>query len=370
MIDFANYLLPVQYSDGVITSHLHTRQHASLFDVSHMGQLKIYGSKRHEYLETLVPSAVLELKENQSRLSSLVNERGGIIDDCMITNKQGYLYIVVNGACKEKDTKHMLQHLQQFNKKHGTDIRIENLSEQHELLALQGPSAASVLQQLIPSSFDLQRFPFMYSADLPVADIEGCMVARAGYTGEDGFEISVPRESTERLMDVLLNTKINNSNDNEVKAAGLAVRDSLRIEAGLCLYGHDMTEDITPVEAGLKFTIQKRRRENGGFLGDKVIQNQLANGVEKQRIGFIIPKGPPAREDTDILLADTDQKIGTVTSGSHSPCLKKAIGMGYVKSEHSNEGTKIKVVVRGKAHDAEIVKLPFVEAKYYRVPKS
>lgn len=364
MVPFAGYSLPVQYKDSIIQSHLHCRTSSSLFDVSHMGQLKLYGNKRHEFLETLVPSNIIELKPDTARLSSFINTNGGIIDDCMITNKLDYIYIVINAGCKHKDIQHITQYMNEYNEKYSTDLRLEQFSDTNELIALQGPKSPSVLQQLIDNkSIDLNKMNFMSNYNMSLNGGIECMVARCGYTGEDGFEISVPRQHVKQLFYSLID------DGTIVKPAGLGVRDSLRLEAGLCLYGHDMTEQITPIEADLKFTIQKRRRENGGFLGAAKILQQLKSGSEIKRIGFIITvKGPPARENADILDSDTGNKIGYVTSGTQSPCLNQAIGMGYVQSKYSEIGHNIKVVVRGKQYDAVITKVPFVETKYYRVP--
>jgi len=359
MVPFAGYLLPVQYSDGVINSHLHCRKSCSLFDVSHMGQLRLTGKNRLEYLETLVPSDLFQLKANQGRLSVLTNQNGGIIDDCVITNRENHVYMVVNAGCKDKDIAHMKSALSHFNSKNKSDVKMEYIQDR-SLLALQGPYAASVLSRHIPSNFDISKLEFMYQANIKVDGID-CIVTRCGYTGEDGFEISVPSKDAITLMQNLLKNK-------EVLAAGLGVRDSLRLEAGLCLYGHELNESISPVEAQLSWLIGKRRKEKGGFLGHANIMKIIQDGPKRKRVGLIVSKGAPAREETEI--QDTDGlKIGHVTSGTFSPSLKKAISMGYVSSSHAEPGTKISVVVRGKPLEAEIVKIPFVPTNYYKINK-
>jgi len=324
-----------------------------------MGQLIIHGAKRAAFLESITPADVLALKENQSRLSVLTNEKAGIMDDLMITSKANHVYMVVNAACKESDLKHMRAKLVDFNAKHGADVRIEYI-EDRSLVALQGPKSAEVLSRLLPAGTDLNSLLFMYTRELKVAGID-CWVSRCGYTGEDGFEISVPSDKAVALWEAILEHK-------EVAPAGLAVRDSLRLEAGLCLYGHDMNDTITPVEAGLTWTITKRRRQEGGYPGHEIIAKQLADGVEKRRVGLIVKKGAPAREGALIKTADGTQ-IGTVTSGSPSPSLQKLIAMGYVKDAYSAVGTQLMVEVRGKLNEAEVVKMPFLPAKYFK-PKA
>lgn len=357
IVPFAGYELPVQYKDGMIDSHTHCRKNASVFDVSHMGQLRIWGAKRLEFLESIVVGDLQALQTNQARLSVMLNERGGIIDDCMITRKDDHIYMVINAGCKEKDLKHMYEQLEAYNKKNGSDVKIEIFSEKMELLALQGPQAHVVLQRLVGKEVDLAKIPFLFATKANVAGVP-CEISRCGYTGEDGFEISIPREKTVHVFHALLN-------EPEVRAAGLGVRDSLRLEAGLCLYGHDLNEDISPIEASLNWLISKRRREQGGFLGFATVDKHLKEGVSKKRVGLNVLSGAPAREDAPIV-DETGKTVGKVTSGTHSPILKRAVAMGYVDTAHSKIGTKLKVVVRGKQGDAEITKMPFVATNYYK----
>jgi aminomethyltransferase len=357
MVPFAGYALPVQYKDSLINSHMHCRTGASLFDVSHMGQLRIWGEKRVEFLESVVVGDLQSLNVNQMRLSVLTTELGGIIDDCMITRKQDHIYMVINAGCKEKDIKHLNAKLAEFNKANNADVRIEEFSREWELVALQGPKAAEALSKHLAKDVDLSKLPFLYSINIDVAGVN-CIVSRCGYTGEDGFEISIPKAHTATIFQTLLS-------DPTVLPAALGVRDSLRLEAGLCLYGHDLNDTITPIEANLNWLISKRRREAGGFPGAAVIQKQLKEGVTKKRVGLNILSGAPAREEA--IVQDLEgNKVGVVTSGSPSPVLKRSIAMAYVDTKFAPIGTKLKVIVRGKAGDAEVTKMPFVPTKYYK----
>lgn len=304
---------------GVLPSHLHVRANAGLFDVSHMGQLKITGTKRAQFLEELVVGDIAGLEKNSATLSLMTNWKGGIIDDTIITNKGEHIFMVVNGACKDGDLEHMNLHLKHFNAKHtgGEAVAIQHItSSERSLLALQGPKAAEVLARLV-KNVDLRNVDFMTHFEAKVAGIDA-WVSRCGYTGEDGFEISVLNGQANDLMSSILK-------HTEVSPTGLAVRDSLRLEAGLCLYGHDLNGDISPVEAGLVWTIGKRRREAGfdTFPGAKIILDQIANkSVTKKRIGLTQQAGPPAREGAHIRNKEGDI-VGCVTSGVPSPTLKK-----------------------------------------------
>jgi len=357
MVDFAGYALPVQYADGVQESHLHARSSSALFDVSHMGQIRIWGQDRIPFLESLIVGDIEALNVNQGRLSMLTNEQGGILDDLIVTRKPDHLFVVVNGACKESDLKHMRLHLEIWNKKHNSQVKIEYV-EDRSLLALQGPKAVEVLQELV--STNLSELGFMYSMNTKVGNI-ACWVCRCGYTGEDGFELSVANEDAVSLMRLLL------SNSN-VKPTGLAVRDTLRLEAGLCLYGHDLDESTTPNEGGLLWTISKRRRKEGGFIGHDVIMKQLKEKVSRKRIGILIEKGAPARESAEILSLE-GEKIGVITSGTFSPSLKKKIAMGYIQKGYFKKGTKVSVKVRNKINPATVVTMPFVPSNYYTSKK-
>jgi len=298
---------------------------------------------------------LVNLKSGQAKLSVYTNEKGGIIDDTMITNAGDYLYVVVNAGCKDKDIKHIKAHLSKFTAKKGNEVSVEVLDNFQSLIALQGPLAHIALQRHV--KIDLKKFYFMDGTITKVAGIE-CRVTRCGYTGEDGFEISVPSKEVVKLTELLLKEK-------DVVLAGLGARDALRLEAGLCLYGNDLDETTTPVEASLTWVIGKRRKEEGGFLGDKVILDQLKNGVKRKRVGFFVD-GAPARAHAPILSEDGKTKIGEVTSGSFSPILKRPIAVGYVQTEYSSVDTNLKVNVRDKLYNAVITKLPFVENKYYK----
>lgn len=360
MVPFAGYLLPVQYKDGIVQNHQHIRKDAGLFDVSHMGQVNITGEKAGQFLESVVVGDVLGLKENQCRLTVLTNTEGGCIDDCMVTKKKdNHYFMVLNAGCKEKDLAHMRNELQRFNKQHGADVAIDYIGDARSLIALQGPAAHTVLARHIGANgaHEVASLPFMYTREITLGDVP-CWVTRCGYTGEDGFEISIPSGQVAKVFNALLENK-------EVKPAGLGVRDSLRLEAGLCLYGHELDEKTTPIEAGLAWTIGKRRREQGGFPGASIILNQIAKGPAKKRVGLIVHKGAPARENAPIKTAD-GKTIGVVTSGTHSPSLNKPISMGYVESAFAVPGTTLLVEVRGRQGEAEVVKLPFVPARYYK----
>lgn len=373
MVPYAGYSLPLMYSsDSVVNSHLHTRSKASLFDVSHMGQLRIWGDARLDFAEYMLPSNIKNAKPDHGGLSVLLNDQGGILDDLIVTKKSDHLNVVVNAACKHNDLKHMRMMLERFRDDHPEvateDIQIEYLQDSRQLLAIQGPQAVAALQPLLPAEgYDLGKVPFMHSFTAPVAGVEDCWVTRCGYTGEDGFEISMPAENAVDLAQKLLAHE-------DVKPAGLGARDTLRLEAGLCLYGNDINDSITPVEAGLTWTIPKRRREEGGFPGYEVIMKQIKQGVARQRVGLIVTKGAPARQDSEIVLRpekpeEEPQQIGVVTSGIFSPILKKPICMGYVSKEYSQPGTELGIVVRNKVGQAQVTKMPFVPTNYFIPPK-
>uniref|UniRef100_A0A8C1LMV7 Aminomethyltransferase n=2 Tax=Cyprinus carpio TaxID=7962 RepID=A0A8C1LMV7_CYPCA len=352
MVEFAGWSMPVQYKDSHINSHMHTRQHCSIFDVSHMLQTKVYGRDRMKFIESLIVGDIAELKDNQGTLSLFTNTKGGIMDDLIVTKTdRGYLYVVSNAGCADKDSAHMQARLQEF-KAAGHDVDLEFMEE--SLIALQGPSMAQVLQKGVGD--DLRKLTFMTSVLTPVFGIQGCRVTRCGYTGEDGVEISVPSGDVVSLTEKLLA-------DSEVKLAGLGARDSLRLEAGLCLYGNDIDETTTPVEASLVWTIGKRRRQARDFPGADIIVPQIKTKTQRKRVG-LISTGPPVRQHTPILSSD-GRVIGEVTSGCPSPCLKQNVAMGYVEAGFSKVGTSIQVEVRKKAVPAVVSKMPFVPTKYY-----
>lgn len=345
MVPFAGYEMPVQY-EGILAEHLHTRGHAGLFDVSHMGQARLRGADADAAFETLVPGDVVELAPGRVRYTMFTNEEGGILDDLMIAKRDDHLFLVVNAACKDADFAHIEAKL-------NGRIEMEILADR-ALLALQGPEAAKVMARLSPGSATMS---FMTIADLKIAGID-CQATRSGYTGEDGFEISVPARRAEELARALLAHP-------EVKPIGLGARDSLRLEAGLCLYGSDIDTATTPIEASLLWTISKRRRQQGGFPGATVIQKQIAEGVSRRRVG-ILPEGKaPARAHTVV----TDEKgtpIGEITSGGYGPSAGGPVAMGYVKTAFATPGTPLQLIVRERAMPARVVKLPFTEHRYFK----
>jgi aminomethyltransferase len=367
---YAGWKMPVMYPEGMKQEHLHTRSSASLFDVSHMGQLHLEGKDVPEFLEALVPGSIQDLKPNKSRLTQFTNENGGIMDDTVITRREeDKFYVVVNAGCCEKDLKYLTAKIEEFTSGEHAGRKVDlNFLNHYSLLALQGPQAADVLQNLIGNAYDLSELEFMTAVDVPISNLRGLdsplQIVRCGYTGEDGFEISVPETHANQLAELL-------TGDERVKLAGLGARDTLRLEAGLCLMGSDMNEEITPIEAGLVFTIGKRRRETGGFPGAKVILDQLKNGVSKLRVGFTVTDSNlPAREHMEILNPENGEVIGIVTSGTVSPVLEKSIGMGYVKTAFSQIGTPIQIKRSAKlTMNATVCSLPFVPTHYYRKTK-
>lgn len=353
MVPFAGWSMPIQYKDSIIDSTLNCRSNASLFDVSHMCGLTLKGKDALKFIEGLVVGDIAGLADGTGTLSVFTNEKGGIIDDTIVTKVNGTeLYIVVNAGCREKDLAHLDKHLKAAKAK-GLDVAI-TVHDDRSLLALQGPAAAPTLQQLVKD--DLSKFYFSQFKKLDIKGIP-CYLTRTGYTGEDGFEISAPNSHAVALAEALV------SND-KVKLAGLGARDALRLEAGLCLYGNDLTEELTPIEAGLAWTVGKKRREAFDFLGGQVIKEQLAGGVKQRRVGFI-SSGAPARQHSEIQNME-GKVVGEISSGAFSPCLKKNIAMGYVEKDYAKVGTALKVVVRGKVNDATVTKMPFVPNTYYK----
>lgn len=354
MVPFAGYDMPVQYPTGILSEHQHTRAGAGLFDVSHMGQIRLSGpdfATLASALEKLCPSDFLNLKPGQQRYSFFLDENAGILDDLMVTrmgkgDDSDHLFMVVNAGCKTADIAHLQAHLDRT-------CRIEILADR-ALVALQGPKAAPVMARLAPASTALS---FMQGAAMEVAGAP-CIVTRSGYTGEDGFEISVPDGAIHDIARRLLD-------DAAVKPVGLGARDSLRLEAGLCLHGNDIGPDTNPVEAGLTWAMQKRRRDAGGFPGAAIVQRELAAGPKRRRVG-ILPEGKaPARAHTGITDSD-GRTIGEVTSGGFGPTLGAPLAMGYVAAEQAAAGTAISLVVRGKALAARVAPMPFVPHRYQR----
>jgi len=362
IVDFAGWLMPVQYKDlGIQESHIHTRTNCSLFDVSHMMQTRVYGKDRFKYIESLVVSDIHGLKPNSGTLTVFTNEKGGIIDDLIVSNTSlDYLYIVSNAGCATKDFAHLKQKEQEMRAKK-MDVKLERI-EDYGLLALQGPKMHEVLQKGV--KFDMKKLPFMNTIEGSVFGIDKCRVTRCGYTGEDGVEISVPKDRAAELAYKLLEFP-------ECKLAGLGARDTLRLEAGLCLYGNDIDDTKTPIEAGLAWLVHKRRREAKDFPGASIILQQLKDKPAIRRVGIRLNNnaGPSARQHMKIFDLNGSNEIGEVTSGCLSPSLKQIIAMGYVNTASSPNGTKIQIEIRKKLHAAEIVKLPFVPTRYYQTPK-
>lgn len=356
MVPFAGYDMPVQYPTGVMAEHNWTRESAGLFDVSHMGQcFLIPDDGKFETaavaLEMLVPADVLNLKPGQQRYSQFTNEDGGILDDLMITRlghpgHEHWIYLVVNAACKDADYAHL-----QANLPPSVKLKI---ADKLALIAVQGPKAVAAVAALSPG---LEKLTFMTSTDVKIAGY-WCHVSRTGYTGEDGVEISVNAEDVGPLVEVLLK-------DERVKPIGLGARDSLRLEAGLCLYGHDIDTTTSPVEGGLTWSIQKRRRMEGGFPGAERVRRELAEGVSRLRVGLLPDGRAPAREGTVVKSVD-GSVIGTVTSGGFGPTAGGPVSMGYVNRRFAEAGTPVLLEVRGKDLPAKVVTMPFAPHRYFR----
>lgn len=353
MVPFAGYEMPVQYGLGVMKEHLWTRAHAGLFDVSHMGQVVLRAKSGRaddaaRALEALVPMNVLGLKEGRQRYAFFTNDKGGILDDLMVARKADHLLLVVNAACKADDIAHLESEL-------SDTCEIEPVTDR-ALIALQGPEAEMALAALVPAASDMR---FMDVAELDWNGV-ALWVSRSGYTGEDGYEISVPERSAQVLVRALLDL-------DRVVPVGLGARDSLRLEAGLCLYGNDIDTTTTPVEAALEWAIQKARREGhraGGFPGSDIILGQLANGASRLRVGLRPEGRAPMRAGTEIFAGDTH--VGTVTSGAYGPSLEAPISMGYVAIEYATTGAKLEGEVRGKRMPVTVADLPFRPSNYKR----
>lgn len=344
MVPFAGYQMPIQY-EGIVAEHLWTREHAGLFDVSHMGQLLISGDAVDIELEKLLPGDIIGLGVDKMRYSLLLDEQGGILDDLMVTRRTGDFYLVVNGATKADDIAHLHEHLPE-------ELTLNHLDE-HALLALQGPEAVTALSRLIP---DVESLVFMTAGAFEIAGAPA-WISRSGYTGEDGFEISIPADAAETVASLL-------AEQPEVKPIGLGARDSLRLEAGLPLYGHDLDTRSNPAIAGLGFAVPKRRRAEGGFPGAVTICRHFAEGPPAKRVGLSIAGRLPAREGAQIF--DGDTLVGTVTSGGFSPSLQQPIAMGYVSAGRAANGTALQIEVRGKRLDAVVSPMPFVPHRYVR----
>ncbi|MCH7629274.1 MULTISPECIES: glycine cleavage system aminomethyltransferase GcvT [Novosphingobium] len=347
MVEFAGYWMPVQY-EGIIAEHLWTRTSAGLFDVSHMGQLYISGEGVEAALEAALPIDLATLPLGGVRYSLLLDETGGILDDLMVTRWGTGFYLVVNGATKWDDLAHLREIL--------PDAVTINHLDDSALLALQGPKAAKALAPLVTGEQALESLSFMRGAAFKLGGVDA-WISRSGYTGEDGFEISIPAESAAAVADLI-------AGQADVKPIGLGARDSLRLEAGLPLYGHDMTADNEPVEAGLSFGINKRRRSEGGFPGADRMIEALMEGPARRRVGLSIEGRMAAREGAVVLLGENP--VGVVTSGGFSPSLERPIAMAYVEAAHAVPGTNLFIDVRGRKLNATIVPMPFVPHRYHR----
>ena len=357
MVPFAGYEMPVQYASGVLREHLHTRGKAGLFDVSHMGQMALHAkSGRVEdaarALERLVPQDIIAVAPGRQRYAQFTNENGGILDDLMVANFGDHLFLVVNAACKAEDEAHLRKHL--------SDVCVIQPLPDRALIALQGPKAQSALAKLCA---DAPAMRFMDSGPHEVDGLD-CFVSRSGYTGEDGFEISVPAGDAERLVKKLL------END-DVRPIGLGARDSLRLEAGLCLYGHDLDTTTTPVEGALEWSIQKSRREGGaragGFFGADKILAQLENGAPRRRVGLKAEGRAPVREGAALFADSTSiESVGSVTSGGFGPSLNAPVAMGYLPASLAAPGTQVFAEVRGQRLPLKVAATPFVPNTYKR----
>ncbi len=347
IVPFAGYEMPLQYPLGILKEHLHTRSAAGLFDVSHMGQLAIVGDDPASVIESLVPGDIMELEHGATRYTQLTDDNGGILDDLMVTRNGKQLLLVVNAACKVKDIAHIRSALP-----NGHEL-LE--LQDRALIALQGPKSASILSEL--GSAQLLRMPFMSMAEVKVNGI-ACRIWRSGYTGEDGYEISCRAGDVEIIARLLLENKA-------VEPIGLGARNSLRLEAGLCLYGHDIDCSTTPVEANLLWSIGKRRREEGGFPGAEFVQRQISKGVARRRVGIKPDGRAPMRDGVELF--DTEGvSIGNVTSGGFGPSIGRPVAMGYIATRSARAKTPIQGNVRGKMLDASVVRMPFIEQRYFR----
>ena len=347
MVEFAGYHMPVQY-EGIIAEHLWTRGHAGLFDVSHMGQLELSGEGLDAAVEVVLPIDLSTLKLGMQRYSLLLDETGGVLDDLMVSRWPESLYVVVNGATKWDDLAHLREYLPD-------EITLNHLDDR-ALLALQGPEAFAALDRHASGEYPLSALTFMRFGRFELGGAE-VSISRSGYTGEDGFEISLPAEAATRIADLLCG-------EPEVKPIGLGARDSLRLEAGLPLYGHDLGPDTSPIEAGLNFAINKRRRSAGGFLGADRVLRELADGAQRKWVGLTLEGRQAAREGAEVFAGD--QKVGVLTSGGFSPSLEAPIAAAYVATAQSAPGTALEIEVRGKRLAATVTPLPFVPHRYHR----
>ncbi|XP_014472162.1 PREDICTED: aminomethyltransferase, mitochondrial isoform X2 [Dinoponera quadriceps] len=348
-------MLPVQYRDAIAASHQHTRSFASLFDVGHMMQTRVAGKDAGEYLESLTTCDLKSMKNGAATLTVFTNDKGGILDDLIITKDDEGKYFVVSNAGRRDEDSQLLRERQEDFKRIGKNVFVDFLDPLRQgLVALQGPTAAAALQTLV--KIDLQTLKFMNSVRTEAAGSR-VRISRCGYTGEDGFEISVPAKDAVDLVERILEIP-------DVKLAGLGARDSLRLEAGLCLYGNDIDADTTPVEAALTWLIAKGRRVEANFPGAERILSQIKMGATVKRVGLLLGQGPPARQGASILTPE-GERVGKVTSGGPSPTLGRSIAMGYIPSDLAQFGGGVLVEVRGKTYKATVTRMPFVKTNYY-----
>jgi len=345
-VAFAGYEMPIQYKDGIVKEHISTRSYAGFFDVSHMGQFFLEGDESlAKSLEKIIPADLQLLKLNHSKYSFLLNNNGGIIDDLIITKTLKGFSIILNAACKDNDVKQISKFLNKGHKYF--------LNSDLSLIALQGPKSVEILEKLTPGVSTLK---FMTGGKFNL-DGENLYITRSGYTGEDGFEISISNNKVEQLIKFLIS--------NKVHPVGLGARDTLRLEAGLCLYGHDLNEKINPIEANLKWAIAKKRREEGGFNGWEKIKDLIVNGSSKKRVG-IKPEGRIiARENTKVF-SEEDEEIGVITSGTFGPSVNVSVAMGYLNPKFAEVGTNIKLEIRGKKYGGKVSELPFYKKSYVK----
>ena len=344
MVEFAGYWMPVQY-EGILAEHLWTRDSAGLFDVSHMGQLHLSGEGVEAALEAVLPIDLRTLKPHGPRYSMLLDEEGGILDDLMVTRWDDGFYLVVNGATKWDDIAHLREHLPD-------EVTLSHMDES-ALLALQGPKAAQALERLAPG---VSALTFMKGGQFQLGGV-AAWISRSGYTGEDGFEISIPAQAAQQVADLICQQP-------EVKPIGLGARDSLRLEAGLPLYGHDLSPDHSPVDADLLFAVNKRRRSEGGFIGAERVLRDLAEGTAQVRVGLSLDGRQAAREGAEVYAGG--EKVGVLTSGGFSPSLQRPIAMAYVDRAQAAVGTALEIDVRGKRLPATVTAMPFVPHRYHR----
>jgi aminomethyltransferase len=346
LVPFAGWEMPVQYPAGILAEHQHCRNAAALFDVSHMGQVRLDGPDAATALERLVPADIAGIAPGRARYTLFTDGAGGILDDLIVSNTGDHLFLVVNAGCRDADLDHLRAALE-------PTVQVREFADR-ALLALQGPEAATALARLAPGCAEL---PFMGTAEMAAGGVP-CRVSRLGYTGEDGYEISVAADFAEQLARALLDQP-------EVRPAGLGARDSLRLEAGLPLYGHDIDTTTTPVEAGLAWSIQKRRRQEGGFAGAETILRQLAEGPARRLVGLRPEGRAPAREGTEIQ-DPGGRTVGKVTSGGFGPSVGGPVAMGYVETPCAEPGAELSLLVRGKPLPAKVAALPFVPRRYHR----